>query len=95
MGAHAHASMNVPRMGGAFRPLADLTVVVSDVIADGMGWLISSGLVGPSAMQSGSSAEWRITSAVTRLSRTGPHLMSKPVDAFTSIFIPLSKAQLG
>lgn len=64
MGAHAMASIEHSRAGA--RPSSSISrikAIVVDFIADGMSWLISAGLVGPSAAQSGSSSEWRITSA--------------------------------
>lgn len=64
MGAHAMASIDIPRVGGRpSRGIDGIKGIVVGFIADGMGWLISAGLVGPSAAQSGSSSEWRVTSA--------------------------------
>jgi uncharacterized protein (TIGR02391 family) len=39
----------------------DLRTVISDRLADGMAWLISRGLIGPSSKASGSAGEWRVT----------------------------------
>ena len=41
----------------------NLGYVVTPIVTDAMGWLISGGLLGPAARNSGSTGEWSVTSA--------------------------------
>ncbi|MEV8213953.1 TIGR02391 family protein [Leifsonia sp. NPDC077715] len=64
--AHAEASLltAIPRRHGSVtRDLSGMIEVIVATIADGLGWLISNSLIGPSSAQSGSGDEWIPTQA--------------------------------
>lgn len=64
--AHAEASVRaqVPRVGGGrAMPREYEELDLPQVLADAFGWLISRGLLGPAAENSGATGEYRLTSA--------------------------------
>jgi uncharacterized protein (TIGR02391 family) len=64
--AHAESSIltSIPRRHGSIsRDVSALVDLVVKTIADGMGWLISNGLIGPASAESGSGGEWMPTRA--------------------------------
>lgn len=62
--AEASLATQVSRKHGSItRDVSALTQVIVNSIADGMGWLISNGLIGPASAQSRSGDEWIPTKA--------------------------------
>ena len=63
MAAIAAGSISADFQRAGFRAGRDYHHMIASLITDGLGWLISVGLVGPSARNSGSAGDWDITDA--------------------------------